>query len=112
MWDGMGVVVGAAIAIAAGSLVTTLTYHSAQGGELRELLPRDAAQLAAGCFGATVAALATYYLLRLHGHATLGTATLLEVVIVAPTLTWLVWRHPLRARLASWALTSVSRVAS
>ena len=109
---GLGVVVGAAIAVAAGSLVTILGYHAAQGGEFTALLTRYAAELGAGCLAISIAAIATYYILRLQGHASLGTATILAVMIVIPTLFWLTWRHPLRTRLVRWALSSADRTGS
>jgi O-antigen/teichoic acid export membrane protein len=108
-WGAVGVVVGAMTALILGSFLIALKYHVQQGLPLKELFPIESARLAMGSLATATTAFVIYHLLRVGKHWDLRLVTAVMALILLPPLTWLVWRHPLRKRLAAWALNLPQR---
>jgi hypothetical protein len=97
-------------ALILGSFLIALKYHVQQGLPLKELFPIESARLAMGSLATATTAFVIYHLLRVGKHWDLRLVTAVMALILLPPLTWLVWRHPLRKRLAAWALNLPQRL--
>jgi O-antigen/teichoic acid export membrane protein len=106
-YDGTGVVVAAVVALSVGSLIILIMYHLGQGQGPRDLVPRESLPLVVVCLAAAVLGNAAYHLVR--PHQSLVATTVVIAGVLVPTLSYAVWKHPLRPRLLAWAWTARPR---
>jgi O-antigen/teichoic acid export membrane protein len=105
-FGGIGVVVAWTIAFSVGSSIVVIAYHVENQIPFRELFPRESLGLALMCLSAIFFAHLVY--LNMHDKVDAIQLVLVGMTTFCTMVAIPMWRHPMRARLLSWVLHSIS----
>lgn len=104
MWGGIGVVIGTACALIAGSVIPIAAFHREYKLSLSDLFPRESRTMTIACLAASIGGLLVFYNMRETVSST--AVSLMVAATFSLAVGPLMWQHKMRSFLTDgiWAL--------